>query len=360
VTDDREDPVPAEFASTDQLLEIACDESGYEGENLIGATTDVFAHASVRLNAKSATDCIQEIRRRIRSPAVEYKSNHLLREKHRSVLEWLLGPLGPIHGNAHVHLTDKTFFVVGKVIDLLVEKGTYAASIGLSGDRQARAMAVALYRDGRRTFGPQRWEAFLRSFNDLMRAKNRQGAGTSVDSFFRMVDVGRLAGAHGRVGEIMGLLWQARPQADSLRAQLLDNPRMIPVLDPLIPAIVRAVGYWGEGGEPVAIVHDEHTALTQERIAQLKEMFSKPHPALLCASPTGRLSSLRLVDSRSDSRVQVADFLAGVARKIASDELNHRGDVELTTLLRPYVDPFSIWGDDRSWSVLRPTSSAQS
>lgn len=57
--------------------------------------------------------------------------------------------------------------------------------------------------------------------------------------------------------------------------------------------------------------------------------------------------------------MQIADFLAGVARKIASDELNGNGDAELTSLLRPYVDVLSIWGDDRSWSLLRPTSSAQ-
>lgn len=349
-----------EFVSTGQLLEIACDESGYEGENLIGATTDVFAHASVRLNTESATNCILEIRDRIRSPALEYKSNHLLREKHRSVLEWLLGPLGPIHGNAHVHLTDKTFYVVGKIIDLLVDEVTYAASIGLYQDQRAKAMAVTLYREGQRTFGRQQWEAFLASFNDLMRANNRRGVTTSVDSFFRMVDVLRLAGTGGRVGEIMGLLWQARPHADSFRARLLDNPKMIPALDPLIPAIVRAVVYWGEGRQPVAIVHDEHTALTEERIGQLKEIFSRPHPAPIRSSPRGRLTSLRLVDSRSDSRVQVADFLAGVARKIASDELNDRGDAELTALLRPYVDAFSIWGDDRSWSLLRPASSARS
>src|SRR6266545_3800746 len=139
--------------STGQLLEVACDESGYEGENHIGATTDVFAHASVRLSAELATNCVQEIRKRIRSPALEYKSNHLLREKHRSVLKWLLEPSGPIHGIAHVHLTDKTFFVVGKVIDLLLGKVIYEPGSGLYQDQQAKAMAVTLYRDGQRTFG---------------------------------------------------------------------------------------------------------------------------------------------------------------------------------------------------------------
>jgi hypothetical protein len=343
-----------ECSSSSQLLEVACDESGYEGENLIGGTTDVFAHASVRLRTEAATNCLEEIRSRIRSPALEYKSNHLLREKHRSVLKWLLGPLGPISGNAHVHLTDKAFFVVGKVVDLLAGKASRAAGTGPCQDQRAKALAVTLYREGQPTFGREHWEALLESFNDLMRAKSRRGTRTSVDSFFRMVDVLRLAGAGSRVNEIMGLLWQGRPQADSLRAQLLDDPKMIPPLDPLIPAIVRAVVYWGEGGKPVAIAHDEHRALTAERIAQLKELFSKPHPAPLHCSPPGRLASLRLVDSRSDSRVQVADLLAGAARKIASDELNGRGDAELTALLRPYVDSFSIWGDDRSWSLLGP------
>jgi hypothetical protein len=324
------------------VLEIACDESGYEGENLIGATTEVFAHASVRLTTESATDCILETRDRIRSPAQEYKSNHLLREKHRSVLEWLLGPLGPIHANAHVHLTDKTFFVVGRVIDLLVEGVAEA-------DR--RTMAVTLYREGRPTFGREPWEAFLKSFNDLMRPRNRRGTEISVDSFFGMAEALRLAAAGSAAGEIMGLLREARPRADAVRAQLLGNPKTIPALDPLLPAIVRAVVHWSAGGAPVWIVHDEHTTLTVERVAQLKERLRDPGP---------RLAGLRLVDSRADARVQVADFLAGVARKIASDELNGRGDAQLTALLRPYVDPCSTWAHDRSWSLLGPTLSAQS
>jgi hypothetical protein len=325
------------------VLEIACDESGYEGENLIGATTEVFAHASVRLPGESAANCIQEIRRRIRSPATEYKSNHLLREKHRAVLEWLLGPSGPIHGNAHVYLIDKTFLVVGKVIDLLAGEVSHS-----DGPDRRKAMAVTLYREGQRTFGREAWEVFLRSFNDLMRARNRRGAGISVDSFFAMVDILRHAAAGGRLDEIMGLLGRARPHADAFRARLAGDPNMMPALDPLIPAIVRAVVHWGRGSTPVSIIHDQHTALTAERIAQLTGLFT-----------SGQLAGIRLVDSRADPRVQVADFLAGVARKIASDELDDRGDATLTALLRPYVDGSSIWGDDRSWSVLRPGPSVQ-
>ncbi|MDJ0346202.1 DUF3800 domain-containing protein [Streptomyces sp. H10-C2] len=345
---------PVQAVATAQPLEVACDESGSDGENLIGGNTDVFAHAGVQLTSESAADHIQEIRNRVRSPAQEYKANHLLREKHRPVLTWLLGPSGPIHGNAHVHLTDKQFFVVGRVVDLLIGEAEHATSASPGQDQRAKAMVVTLYREGQRTFGSEQWRDFLEASIGLMRAKNRWDVKTPVDSFFRVVDVLCLAGAGDRIGEIMELMRQARPRAEAFRAQIFDNPKMIPALDPMIPAIVQTVAYWGEGGRPVSIVHDRQNALTEERIAWLKEVFGKPHPAHLASSPRGRLTSLTFVDSRSDPRVQLADFLAGVARKIASDELNHRGDAELTALLRPYVDSFSIWGDDRSWSLLGP------
>lgn len=311
------------------LLEIACDESGYEGEKLIGTTTDVFAHGSTHLTAEAAADCMQELRDRIRSPATQYKANHVLREKHRSVLRWILGPSGPLRGNAHVYLIDKTFFMVGKVVDLLIDD---------------EAIAVTFYREGRHAFGNEQWEAFLVSANNLMRVKDRFDVRTSVDSFLRMVDLLRRADPPNRVDEILGLLADSRPRADAFREQLLGNPGMISALDPLIPAIVRAVAFWGEGTKPVAIAHDRQKTLSEARIAQLKK--------LLKDAPGGGLAGLSFVDSGFDPRVQVADIIAGAARKIASDELNDRGDAELTELLRPFVDSFSIWGDDRSWHQL--------
>jgi hypothetical protein len=257
-------------------MEIACDESGSEGDNLVGGVTDVFAHASVRLSIESAAECVQEIRDRIRSPALEYKANHLLREKHRPVLVWLLSPAGPIDGHARVHLTEKSYFLLGKILGLLDAT-----------EDQARV----IYREAPHRFGPDRWAALLQSFNTTMRAKNRE------------LPAG-------------------------------------PGLDLLVPAIIRAVDHWGAGGRPVSVVHDQQNLLTDERIARLKDILA------------GRLAGLRLVDSRSDARVQIADFLAGVARKIASEELNGRGDPELTALLKPFVDPLSVWGDDRSRSLL--------
>jgi hypothetical protein len=80
-----------------------------------------------------------------------------------------------------------------------------------------------------------------------------------------------------------------------------------------MPAIVRAVDYWGAGWKPVAIVHDRQNTLPKERIAQLIAMA-----------------------------------------------LHDRDDTELTGLLRPYLDSFSNWGDDPSRSRLIPSPGAAS
>jgi hypothetical protein len=309
-------------------LEVACDESGSDGENLTGGNTDVFAHASVRLPVDSAAAHLQEIRDRIRSPAEEYKANHLLREKHRAVLEWLLAPEGPIHGAAHVHLTEKAFFVVDRAADLLLGDGTDA---------------LTLFREGRRIFGDEQWREFLEAANQLLRVRNDGEPSEPVDVFFRTVDDLRRAHAGTDVAPALDRLAAARDRAASYRAGIVAGPTLIPVLNPLLPAIVGTAAYWSAGGHRVQLVHDRQNMLTPERIAWIEER------ARLGGIGFG---GLRLVVAREDPRVQLADFLAGIARKLASDELNRRADPALTSLLRPYVDPASVWGDEASWALL--------
>jgi len=349
-----------ELVSNSHSLEIACDESGYEGEKLIGGTTDVFAHASVRLSTESAVDCIEELRDRIRSPAQEYKANHLLREKHRAVLVWVLGSSGPMHSKAHVFLTDKSFLLAGKLIDLLDGDVVHSFPVDRYRDDQgAMASAAAVHRDGQATFGVERWSALLGAFNVLMRAKDGETASAAVGAFLHIVEVLRLdAGTRRRDGDALRLIRQAGHLGDSIQSRVPNSSRMIPTLDPLIPAIAHAVAYWGRGGIPISMIHDRQNLLTRGRITHLMGILNGQPGSLTGGGPAGLLADLRLVDSRADPRVQIADFLAGVARKIASDELNRRGDGELTALLRPYVDSSSIWGDERSWSSLQPASSA--
>jgi uncharacterized protein DUF3800 len=272
------------------VREIVCDESGYEGEKLIDTTTDVFAHASLSLDEDAAADCLAELRRQIRSPATQYKSGHLLREKSRRTLDWFLGPRSQVYGHGHVYLIDKAYFVVTKLAGLF------------------QLDAEALFATGPAALGPDRWARFLGAANDLLRGKDQPGV---VDEFFRVAD-----------GLVTG-----REPAELFRAWLREDPVTNSVLDPLVPSIVAAVAYWG----PVTIAHDRQTQLPAARIAQLIE---------LCR---GQLAGVRFLDAESHPRIQLADILAGTVRRIASDHLAGRGDPMLTALARPYVDGSSVW-----------------
>jgi hypothetical protein len=259
-------------------MEIACDESGYEGEKLVGSLTPAFAHGSVRLATAVAADCVAELRARIRSPATEYKANHLQREKHRPVLEWFLSPSSPVFGNARVFVVDKAAFLAAKLTEVL------GSPVDLSS------------------------AAVLRAANDLLRAK----AGPEVvDAFFAVASFP--AGTHAR--------------AEAYRAGL---PADLPTLDLLFPAVARAVEMWSGPDRPVWIVHDRQKTLSPERVAVLTDRLG------------GRLAGLTLVGAERDPRVQLADIMAGTVRKILEAEWAGHGDPRLTALARPFLDPASV------------------
>ncbi|MEW2046698.1 hypothetical protein [Streptomyces sp. NPDC005476] len=320
-------------ADAGAIPEIACDESGSDGENLTGGNTDVFAHASVLLSADSAAGHVQEIRDRIRSPAEEYKANHLLREKHRAVLEWLLSASGPLYGHAHVHLVEKSFYVVERAVDLLL------------GDPEA---AVALFRQGRRTFTAAQWRDFLEAANQLLWVRHDGEPDGAVDRFFHTVAELRQTCPETAAAQTFARLARERPRALAYRAAIQEGPFVLsPLLNPLLPSILHTAAHWSDGGRPVRLAHDRQNMLTPERIAWIED----------AARVRGiRLAGFRLVVSRLDARVQLADFLAGIARRIASDELNGRGDPALTALLRPYTGAAAVWGDERSWARLGPAT----
>lgn len=310
---------------TGEPVEVACDESGLEGEKLVGGCTDVFCHASVALSEDEARECMGVLRGMIRSPAVEYKAFHLQREKHRGALEWFLGERGPIRGRANAFLVDRTYLLLLAFTDRLTPVLPHGT-------------AAALYRSHRTD--PARWAPFLGTLNDLM----RWGAVAATASTGTLVaQAGALARDEppGPVRHTLDLLATHRAGLDALLRTATatePDPTRPFALDPLVPAVVRAVDRWGGA---VTVVHHTQRRLTDERVARI-------------AAVAPGLRALRQADPLADLRVQIADLLAGVTRRAASDELSGHGDPVLTALLRDYVDPRSLWCDERSWARLHP------
>lgn len=324
--------------STEHALEIACDESGWEGSNLVAANSDVIAYASVRLDIDTAAECVRALRGRSGQHRFEYKAAHLLRTK-GGPLAGFLGPSSPVYGRARVHLTHKTCFVLARALDLFIGGSVDSASLGLRPDERLAGLAASLCRSGPETFGPQRWQAFLAATNVVLQADRRRQVRAPVDAFFDQVDLLRTLHS----GAIFDELPSRRQDAYSARAGLLEHHVLQPVLEPLLPALACTVLHWSQGQHPVAIVHDEQSALTERRMLRLEQILAAPPLEVIRLPAHGRFIRLRQVDSRTDPRVQVADLLAGVARKVASGVLSGRGDPALATLLRPYIDPASRW-----------------
>jgi hypothetical protein len=84
---------------------------------------------------------------------VELKAGQLLRPKHRPVVGWLLSPASPLSQNAQVHLTDTAFFVLARLVDLLIGQEKVRATTSPGHDPRSREMAVTLYEEGPRTYG---------------------------------------------------------------------------------------------------------------------------------------------------------------------------------------------------------------
>lgn len=304
------------------VLEVACDESGSEGEKLVRGSTDTFAHASVDVTTAAALATIERVRVEARSPATEVKASVVLRPQNRRLLEWLLGPEGPLLGQAHVHLTDKALHLTGRMLDLLEPSASSRARL----ERQA----LLLHRGAARRLGPAGWEAVLADFNDLVRARSLEEATSSALALRR--------GLHEVRDLAPGLAGAVPTDADGLLALVA---RGRGVLDPIVPALTEVLRHWGASGRPLWVVHDVQATLTDAAIR-----------TAVAASADGgadRLEGIAFVDSQDDPRVQLADFLAGAARRIASHVLAGRADPGLVALISPYVSPRSTWRG--SWPV---------
>jgi Protein of unknown function (DUF3800) len=314
------------------VVEIACDESGFSGRNLLDEATPLFTHASVDLSVDEAVELIGKLRSGFGRSLSEFKSGPFLRGRQSgAALEWLLAPLA---GRAHVHLVDKEYFLVTRIVDLFLTEPSYAAGTRLT--ESDRAAAVALYRAGRAD--GRAWSVFLAAFIELVWTKRRQQQDLdAVERFFRSRDVLAGIGLGAEAEAVLDGLSRTRVRAVVTRLAR-DDRSIPPPLEPMLPALAETVLFWSGGQRQVLVIHDEQSALTPDRLRRLQRVLTRgaggsgASTALARVSP---LAGLVTVDSRDDPRIQVADLLAGVARRSPG-----------AGPLRPFLSPTSLRDPD--------------
>ncbi len=320
---------------TGAVVEIACDESGFSGTNLLDAATPVMTHASVDLCVDEAVELMAALRSGLQCSLNEVKSGQLFRGRiaHES-LEWFLAALT---GRAHVHLVDKEYFLVTRIIDLFLTEPSYAAGTRLTQDH--RPAALTLYRAGRSR--GRHWGLFLAAFVELVRTKRRhQPDQHVVERFFQARDSMAGDGLGESAENVLDGL--SRTRMSAVLTRLTQGDQSIPPpLEPMLPALAETVLFWSRGQRQVLVIHDEQSALTADRLRRLQQVLADGAGASAVAvgagSPPVRVSPLAglvTVDSRDDPRVQVADLLAGLARRSAE-----AGDDKL---LQPFLSPTAL------------------
>jgi hypothetical protein len=311
--------LPPVDALAGTVVEIACDESGFSGTNLLHPAMPVITHASVDLRADEAIELITALQSGFLFSPHEFKSGQFLRSPAAGeAMEWFLAAL---RGRAYVHLVDKEYFLVTRIVDLLLAEPSYAAGTRLTQDQ--RPAALTLYRAGRSA--GRDWRVFLTAFIELFRIKRlRRPSLLALQRFFDARDALLRDQLGAPADDALAGLSRARVETVLTRL-FADDPSVPPPLEPMLPALAETVLFWSDGGRQVLVTHDEQSALTAGRLRRLQQVLAD---AAGCSSPadadgsdsaptgTSPLAGLLMVDSQEDPRVQIADLLGGMARRL--------------------------------------------
>ena len=319
----------------DDVLVIACDESGSEGEELTASQHPVFVHASVNLPADEATGLRDWMRGATRTQASEMKSKTALRPGNRQVLLEMIERLA---GAANITLVDKSYFLTSKLIETLI--GPHAlqwdTDIGTSG--YGRAWADHLNRHAPTALGVARWDAFLSTYNALVRSYQREGTTPpSVLPFFAALEDAHENCSDDDTRYILSLLQQSQMFAYEYQGRSEVELRE---LDPLMPTMSGAARTWAMriGDTPFAFLADTYSGLTPTVRRFIVEAARTPLFVAGNVVPTPDLRGISLADSRTDARIQLADILAGVGREVARLAMADSFDDELQVAVHEMLD----------------------
>lgn len=333
-----------------KALEVACDESGNDGENLFAGNATVFADASVTVSPSIAKDLMDEVRAMTRGQAPELKSSTLLQHRHRQSLIHLLTHPAAVD-KVSVHLSEKRYFLVGKLVDLVVEELMHERGVDIYRDGRARRWARALYAEAPAQLDGA-WDELLAAFNNVTRVRSGGDKSSEVEQFRRQLRTARAA-SFGLIANLLRLLDAgdhhlvhiAKDSSSADPSRLLD-------LHPVFAALGQAARTWHEKTErDIILVHDNAPGLTHRRGQLLIDGLSY-EATIQLGLPHVPLRAVKTVDSKSDARVQLADLFAGVGREYAQRSLVANDDVEVLTALRPHLNTDSIWAETRSWEAL--------
>lgn len=307
---------------------VVMDEAGHSGENLLDPEQPVYALAALRVDSEVAEVAVSEALARAQQTTTELKFSSLRRSSagRKNVLR-LLDDLALTGDAAAIVVVDKPWMVASKLIDELVEPRMLAKGLQPAwyASGAAKNMARALYAGAPTALG-ETYAELARAFQATVR------------------DYAPEAGA-----EFLSALARAKiacrdPQIHDLLSVMIDQPEQLEAefaarsdaLDPALPSLFWQSGHWSRVLETrFAILHDDSNAVRrwqEESFGEIQRaMADRTAPDSVSIGditielPT-LLDTITFEASHDDSRLQIADALAGASAHLYAVSAGLRSD----------------------------------
>lgn len=303
---------------------VAFDESGHSGENLLDRQQPVYALAGVCLEEQVASDFVTELLKDRQATELKFAALRKGSSGRRLVLDALKSEHLAAE-NRRLSVSEKGWFLAGKVIDLLVEPMTLSsAAFYESGMHQLSA--DWLFLQASEEVGLERWQDFLEAFVTAARSQDEDELAAIAELAERLQEIKSFEGS--TTARILAPV----PASVDYLAEQLRGPGAKDQLEPAVTALVGHMEAWSERlGEPFRAVHDDSKVIE----AWVEEIMRLSDPRIEPVSIESDVATFRLpllatniefATSETTPAIQLADLIAGAASWWLKDLVSGDGE----------------------------------
>lgn len=287
------------------LNEVAFDESGNTGADLLNPHQPVFSLASVCVSRELADELLDRIKTH-QTKEVKFSRLRRTQSGRRRIMEFLSSP-ELTNSNALTTFFHKRYMIVTKFVDLLIETIAYEYGVDLYKNGANIATANLHFYCMPAFCGESRTITFLKRFVDMLRTQSPD----SIDKFYKTAWILYENSNNHEYAESLAPILISEEYIEFI---LQNNNRNS--LDPAISAFIQHCSFWGEQfGSHFDLVHDESKPIFQEK-KMLEDLMSRGEDEKVVGYDRRsfvfplRARGVKFGRSHEDPRLQAADLLA--------------------------------------------------
>jgi hypothetical protein len=303
---------------------VAFDESGHSGENLFDHQQPVYALAGVCLEEQAAGDFVSELLKERQATELKFAS---LRKgsSGRGIVLDALGSDHLVQANRRLTVSEKGWFLAGKVIDLLIEPMTVGNFVFYESGMHQLLADWLFFRAGEEV-GCEHWQEFLKVFVSAARSQDEDERTALAELAERLQEIQSLEGT--TTARILAPI----PASVDYLAEQLSGPGAKDQLEPALTSLVGSIQDWSERlGEPFRVVHDDSKVIE----AWVEEILRWSDPSIEPVSIESDAATFQLpflattiefAASETTPAIQLADIVAGAAAWWLKDLVSSDGE----------------------------------